>query len=393
MRCGLWYHPNFDSTCYFKSTDGHAYHWNFSTSRLNLNVIKEIIENEIVVIVDSTRKGKLLPDSITKTIPIWTFVVNSVLNSIGNKNWNFELDLPKGISKNEKLQIEELIPKFIDIFMNCGVDFESIVCLKKPMKCFFVSPLQKYERFDEDVSNLNFHPIILLSASDPSFDEKTFSWRYIQGAGDDHQTWGKGLTPQLFWKFENEILEDEDFIDEIIDEKNAKGSADKLQNFVMKLTQIGKSNIFIGSSFCDISDEYSTIFASIKPEKKPKSSIYVEISDSKKNKSLEKNLKLALDFIEENLKCDKKIAIICSTGNNESVCIACAALISFYDDKCKKISIQILKVSKDNFIEKPIKKPSKQSLRNKISYISSFITSATPSRNLMKQLNRYFLSN
>eukprot|EP01080_Neovahlkampfia_damariscottae_P010975 gene10975-3682_t len=378
LRCGLWYHQKFDSTCYFKSTDGHAYHWNFSTSRLNLNVVQEIIQNEIVAIVDSTRKGKLLPDSISKTIPIWAYVLNSVINKIGNRNWSFELDLPKGISKNEKSQIEDLIPKFIENFRNCGLDFESILLMQKPMKCFFVSPVHQFKEFEEDVSNLNFHPLILICASDPSFDEKTFSWRYIQGAGDDHQTWGKGLTPELFWKFEDEILEDEEFISEIIDEKNAKGAADKLQNYVKKLTQIGNTNLFIGSSICEIPSEYATIFCCIKPENKPEISLYVEISDSKKNKSLENNLNFAMEFIKEHIK-SSKIAIICSTGNNESVCVACAALALFYNEK-------------NNFDENGSKKLSKQYLRSNMSYISSFVTSATPSRNLMKQLNRYFLS-
>lgn len=38
LRCGLWYSPRFEATCYFKSTDGHANNWSFSTSRLNLHL-------------------------------------------------------------------------------------------------------------------------------------------------------------------------------------------------------------------------------------------------------------------------------------------------------------------------------------------------------------------
>lgn len=38
LRCGLWYSPRFQSTCYFKSTDGHCNNWSFNTSRLNLHV-------------------------------------------------------------------------------------------------------------------------------------------------------------------------------------------------------------------------------------------------------------------------------------------------------------------------------------------------------------------
>jgi tRNA A64-2'-O-ribosylphosphate transferase len=195
LRCGLWYYKNFDGTCYFKSTDGHAYHWNFSTSRLNLNVIQELILNEIVIIVDSTRKGKLLPDSLSKTIPIWAFVVNSVVNEVSEKNWKFDLDLPKGISKNERSQIEELIPKFVNVFKNCGVNMKSIVSMSKPMKCIWISPLIEFQELD--YSNLQYYPLYLLSASDPSFDEKTYSWRYIQGAGDGSKIYLTGRPSKL----------------------------------------------------------------------------------------------------------------------------------------------------------------------------------------------------
>ena len=32
------------------------------------------------------------------------------------------------------------------------------------------------------------------------------SWSYIQGAGDDEESWAMGLTPQLFWNYATEIL-------------------------------------------------------------------------------------------------------------------------------------------------------------------------------------------
>lgn len=40
LRCGLWYLPPraVAATCYFKSTDGHAGNWAFSTARLNLHL-------------------------------------------------------------------------------------------------------------------------------------------------------------------------------------------------------------------------------------------------------------------------------------------------------------------------------------------------------------------
>jgi hypothetical protein len=63
LRCGLWYCRRPDATCYFKSTDGHAGQWAFSTTRLNLHVASRAARAGGVVIVDATRRGKTFPVS------------------------------------------------------------------------------------------------------------------------------------------------------------------------------------------------------------------------------------------------------------------------------------------------------------------------------------------
>ena len=61
LRCGSWYAPDPDGTCYFKSTDGHIGQWSFSTVRLNLHVAELALRHGGVCIVDSTRRGKRFP--------------------------------------------------------------------------------------------------------------------------------------------------------------------------------------------------------------------------------------------------------------------------------------------------------------------------------------------
>lgn len=58
LRCGLWYTPDPDLTCYFKSTDGHYGNWNFSLTRLNLHVALAAASGGGCIIVDATRRGK-----------------------------------------------------------------------------------------------------------------------------------------------------------------------------------------------------------------------------------------------------------------------------------------------------------------------------------------------
>lgn len=78
-RCGLWYVPSPADSCYFKSTDGHTTQWSFSFRRLNLHLLPLLSSHNGLIIVDSTRKGKLMPDALLKTIPIWCAVINCIL--------------------------------------------------------------------------------------------------------------------------------------------------------------------------------------------------------------------------------------------------------------------------------------------------------------------------
>lgn len=137
-RNGVWYHPNFDDTCYFKvstthfgchcgglqqftilaqSTDGHHGNWNFSSIRLNLNVLESALSSKGVIIVDSTRRGKRFPDALSKTIPIWCAVLNAAMfqclydEAIDPYVWLF---LPQWVTSSEKSCIKELLPKWVE---------------------------------------------------------------------------------------------------------------------------------------------------------------------------------------------------------------------------------------------------------------------------------------
>lgn len=61
LRCGRWYTPDPDGTCYFKSTDGHFGEWNFSTTRLNLHLALSASKKGGCIVVDATRRGKTFP--------------------------------------------------------------------------------------------------------------------------------------------------------------------------------------------------------------------------------------------------------------------------------------------------------------------------------------------
>jgi tRNA A64-2'-O-ribosylphosphate transferase len=87
-RCGSWYISSTSDVnagssssscgCYFKSTDGHAGTWNISLKRLNLSLIDLLQERGGCRLVDSSMR-KILPDSFSRTIPIWACVLNRIV--------------------------------------------------------------------------------------------------------------------------------------------------------------------------------------------------------------------------------------------------------------------------------------------------------------------------
>lgn len=99
-RCGLWYIDprQLNHTAYFKSTDGHTGEWKFSMRRLNFHLLPLLCEFNGLVLVDSTRKGKLMPDALLKTLPIWCAVLNCIMfeddDLMGNE------DSTKGLFKD-----------------------------------------------------------------------------------------------------------------------------------------------------------------------------------------------------------------------------------------------------------------------------------------------------
>lgn len=110
LRCGVWYVPPSLSAgqCYFKSTDGHVGSWDFSLSRLNLQVALAAATHGHVMVVDSTRSGKRFPDALTKTVPIWCCVINRALagDTAAPAQWDEALWLPSWVPASEAAQIE-----------------------------------------------------------------------------------------------------------------------------------------------------------------------------------------------------------------------------------------------------------------------------------------------
>lgn len=116
-RCGSWYIPPAlkSSSVYFKSTDGHMGEWGFSLRRLNLQLLDVVEKWGGAVIVDSTRRGKSMPDALSKTVPIWCCVINRAVFGGGGKHELFTP--PQAVSESEHAQIEKRVDGFVQQFL------------------------------------------------------------------------------------------------------------------------------------------------------------------------------------------------------------------------------------------------------------------------------------
>ncbi|KAL8239879.1 hypothetical protein R6Q59_016446 [Mikania micrantha] len=365
------------------------------------------------MIVDSTRKGKRFPDSMSKTIPIWTCVLNRAILNYRNKmnginkpkeegtsssqscgtavqeslEWDPSLHLPLWVPDTEKIRIDSKLNEWVKVLETSGVDIASISSLlKKPLRPLWIS--QKTVIWLNEVPDYNdwdFTPIILISASASSdiYRQKTsseFSWNYIAGAGDDEESWARGLTPILFWNNVYDIISsgpdvcnqtvanivEKDRVfrsqrgqnapqvsvkpkksertwsnqsqDQPLDIIVAKGISGDLLDSEHGVYWLGLTNLAVCSTKYNFkSSNVDSILNCDKNQilctlEDSEAYLHLPVMDSKFDRfSLQRNLPSALNFAELHLKKGKRLAVCCNSGEDISVCICLAILISLFN--------------------------------------------------------------
>ncbi|KAI4951197.1 hypothetical protein J4E91_003903 [Alternaria rosae] len=223
-RCGSWYIPptQKSGSVYFKSTDGHMGEWSFSLRRLNLQLLDVVEKFGGAVVVDSTRRGKSMPDALSKTIPTWCCVINRAVFGIIEKDEMRLFTPPQAVGESEHAQMEKRIDGFVQQFLDiCKpniVDLRSR--LKKPLRPIWVT--QQSSLPDAAPSFPDFHPVVLCTASRRVRGAEASESGYIQGAADDHEAWSHGLTPTVFWNNKDVLMK--------TSEENAPALIERLLN-------------------------------------------------------------------------------------------------------------------------------------------------------------------
>ncbi|KAF8891858.1 tRNA A64-2'-O-ribosylphosphate transferase [Infundibulicybe gibba] len=411
LRCGAWYvNPIIAEKwpAYFKSTDGHFSNWSSiyvaPTCTYYLTLLRAAGDHHTpishfsqinlgpltrMVLVDSTRSGKRIPDALSKTVPIWCAVINRAIHQLYPDvgfDWDVGLYTPP----------------------NAGSAFV-VPRLPLPLRPFWITPATTTLPLLPAKADATFIPIVCLSASkavSEGLERRSAGFSYIQGSGDDHELWGMGLTPDLFWRHQNELLsanraELPDFVTHITSSGGVQGAK-------MPPSPIIKtgSRVFL----CALSDlstgvdsvpqvtatidgkkvDYS--FLTLEPEPSDSGNIIstsdnhlrVPVTEGKRGQIqfLEDVLPRSMDYIEAQMLLGKHICIACETGNDASVGVAVAALQKFFDDEGK------IRQSDSSISQMGDKK----SIRTRLQWIIASRPQANPSRATLKRVNEFFLS-
>ncbi|GAA5957602.1 hypothetical protein JCM21900_000764, partial [Sporobolomyces salmonicolor] len=162
------------------------------------------------------------PDALSKTIPLWCATLNrarmhllppaSDNSSVSVEEWDRQGQLftsPQAVGPSEHAQIAAKIEAWAKDLATSSYDLTALKALDRPLRPFFVSPASTLT-YSPASAFTSCYPIICASASKLAEEadgmERTRGFTYVQGSGDDHEAWSKGLTPRVFWEHADEIL-------------------------------------------------------------------------------------------------------------------------------------------------------------------------------------------
>ncbi|KZT05396.1 initiator tRNA phosphoribosyl transferase [Laetiporus sulphureus 93-53] len=415
QRCGAWYvDPAIarEETAYFKSTDGHFGNWSFNLRRPNLHLLSIIACEGGMILVDSTRAGKKVPDALSKTVPIWCAVINRAVrrkySSPEKDDWDTQLYCSaSAVSAQEQAQIEARLDTWVDSLIDSAYILADLL---QPLRPVWVTPSTSVLPDLSPGRNLPFYPIVCVSASQQiheGLQRRSHGFAYIQGSGDDHESWGMGLNPPLFWENKDELLACDRpglsaLIRPIVARTRAPAQHDGWTVKPSPISHIG-GQILVGvvddlpfpapRSLPGSSVALAYVLLTHRPwlaspqNGASEDILGLQMLEGKKDQIhfLQNVLPRSMAFIGTCLTKDMQICVCCDTGKDACVGVALAALQLFFDDSGKFAATREQQAALSNTA-------SKQSLQKRLQWIISSRPQANPSRVTLKRVNEYILT-
>ncbi|EXJ93109.1 initiator tRNA phosphoribosyl transferase [Capronia epimyces CBS 606.96] len=386
-RCGSWYIEPADKvgSAYFKSTDGHHGQWDFSLRRLNLQLLPILGKYGGAVVVDSTRRGKNLPDAFSKTAPIWVAVVNRVLfPELPSTHGLQHPPPPDELGLSEISQIEARLDRFARAFSQLGLNLANLRDeLKHPIRVTWAIN-GRFDVNDDSVDDKleggvdEWTHLVLCSASRRVHGAEASEGGYIQGAGDDSEGWSHGLTAELFWKHRDELLQTPevdlpDLIQQWCDCGNDEGVSESQFTKI-----IPTSNLHIGVGPVSNVQGFDLVIncqGEIPPS--PRQLDLKCPSGKFGSKDLRDKLGMVCDTVKQHLRKGKdcQILVTCSSGKDLSAGVAVALLCLFYDDQG---------LVQDDYQSSSV---DKQLVKQRLAWITCSKADVNPSRATLQAVN------
>ncbi|KAK0280771.1 tRNA A64-2'-O-ribosylphosphate transferase [Friedmanniomyces endolithicus] len=389
-RCGSWYIPpdRKAGSAYFKSTDGHFGEWSFSLRRLNLQVLDVLGEYGGCIIVDSTRRGKSMPDALSKTIPIWIAVLNRLL--FPQKSGYHGLHTPPDVvSLSEHAQIEARIPGFVESLRGLYLDLEQLrSTLMRPMLPVWITPGCAH-----DLSSIARQPdhslVVLVTASNCTSGGSQNVSNYVQGAADDGESWALGLGPSTFWANNALLLNAPESALPSLIERIVAGSS-KVSSVRLPTLIKPSNNIWIANNASaeQVYAEFDIIICcSVTADTVLKTALessYIHLACSNgKNGSRQLRTELPeLRVLASKILQSSRILVTCETGKDLAVGVALAILCTLYSSD-GRLRLDSTDEAPD-FVSKTL-------IKHRLSWIMVSIPDAAPSRATLQSVNAYLM--
>ncbi|EMD67498.1 hypothetical protein COCSADRAFT_289802 [Bipolaris sorokiniana ND90Pr] len=392
-RCGSWYIPPSlkSGSVYFKSTDGHMGEWSFSLRRLNLQLLDVVEKWGGAVVVDSTRRGKSMPDALSKTIPTWCCVMNRAV--FGGDKAKEEMRLftpPQAVGESEHAQMEKRIDGFVQQFLDiCKPNIPLLRSkLKKPLRPIWIT--QKSYLPDSAPSFPDFHPIVLCTASRRVHGAEASESGYIQGAADDHEAWSHRLTPSLFWENKDVLMRvnEEDapeVIAKLIKEQKGSGAIASLIKPTLQLYISSSEDVQLAGFETVVSCTPEPFATSALKDAGVKHYLNLKCQTGKLgSRDLRTQLLHLIPFFSslQTPETRDKILVCCPTGKDLSVGAA-LAILCLYTDESGAINTGKAKEAKGM---------DKSFIKQRLSWITTSNAALNPSRATLQSVNAMLLS-
>ncbi|CCM05216.1 uncharacterized protein FIBRA_07426 [Fibroporia radiculosa] len=417
---------NEQEPAYFKSTDGHFGNWSFNLRRPNLHLLSVVVAEGGLLIVDSTRSGKRIPDALSKTVPIWCAVINRAVRrrypSPEKQDWDLQLYCPPvAVSEQERVQIEAKLEGWVDALLGSSYIISDIA---RPLRPLWITPSTSVLPHSSP-DTLQFYPIDLATITNYGARQDPFSF-YDDAIPDNR---AQGLTPQLFWNNKDMLLgaarsQLPALVDSLVTASKGVATANKWTTKPTPISKVG--GMILITSVSDLPSPLPrnldgsverlsfVMIASAVPSNPgsltatdSESILRLHLSEGKKDQLyyLQHILPRATKFIGSQLAKGVPVCICCEHGTDASVGVAVAAAQLYFDDEGR-----YLQSREEQTTLRTLSPPSteclgifmvstitgnaanKQSISKRLQWIISSRPQANPSRTTLKRVNEYILS-